>query len=234
MKAAIALSILLFGANDAASNSFLPREVARFILVLLPILTGATICVLILYDDHVSSKPHVVLPRAAKMRIETGGGHTHRSVVVSIVLVGIIATLIIGGATIAFFDYYTMMTTGSHIHFNLPIVASTGNSFLDLSTLMLAALTVGVLLIVGILIIATWLKPKPEDLVGWTRPEHLLNTDPVSSENRNISDELSQPPSPQPFSLSSVVCRYCGREIAHGRYCSDCHLTSGYVVTKSQ
>jgi hypothetical protein len=131
MKAAIALPILLFGANEVASNGLLPREVARFILVLLPILAGATICVLILYDDHISNK-----------------------------------------------------------------------------------------------------QPQAEP-IGWTRPEHLLNTDSGPTENRNNSDELSQPPSLQP-ALSRVVCRYCGREIAHGRYCSDCHLTSGYAVKRSQ
>jgi hypothetical protein len=124
MKAAIALPILLFETNEVASSGFLPREVARFILVLLPILAGTTICVLILYDDHISSKqPHA----------EAG-------------------------------------------------------------------------------------------------PEHILNTDSEQTENRNNIKGLSEQPSPQP-ALSRVVCRYCGREIGRGRYCSDCHLTSGYVVT---
>jgi len=36
---------------------------------------------------------------------------------------------------------------------------------------MLVALIVGVILIVGIIVLAISLKPKPEDLVGWTRPE---------------------------------------------------------------
>ena len=119
-----------------------------------------------------------------------------------------------------------MKATGSHLHFDLPIVTSTGNSFLDLGTLMLVSLIVGVFLIVGIMMLAISLKPKPEDLVGWTRPEPLPDSETGSDYTGSINN-FTQPPQSTRPAAKRVICRYCGREIAKGRYCPECHLSTG-------
>lgn len=95
---------------------------------------------------------------------------------------------------------------------------------------MLVALIVGVILIVGTMVLAISLKPKPEDLVGWTRPEPLPDTETGSGYTGSMSNFTQSPQSNCP-DVKHVICRYCGHDIANGRYCSECCLTSRYVVS---
>lgn len=233
MIGANATSILdILGLNETLSN-FLSRDLARLILVILPVLTGIIVSVLIVYGEHTSkasgeqSHPTVLNSGPTEVKPEP---HSHRRVIIATVLVSIIGTMILGGATLAILDYYNVQETGSHLHIDLPGVTSTGNSFLDLSTLMLVALIVGVFLIAGIMILAISLRPKPEDLVGWTRPEPLPDTE-TGSKYWDSLNNITQPSQSNRPAANHVICRYCGREIANGRYCSECHLTSGYVVS---
>jgi len=143
--------------------------------------------------------------------------------------------MVLGGATLGIMDYYTLGATGEHLHFDIPIIGLSMNTFLDLGTSMLAGLIGVVLLIVGIMVVATSLNPRA-DLAEWTRPEHLKETSLQIENMKNRQDmndtpaPLSQQPIPQP-ALSLVLCRYCDREITRGKYCPECHLTSGVTFT---
>jgi hypothetical protein len=143
-------------------------------------------------------------------------------------LVGVIGALVIGGAAFAILDYETFEATGAHFHFDLPTITMTGTSFLKLGTPMIAVAIAGVLLLVGIMVLAVSISSKTGS--GWTRPERLdSNSYPEQTENDTditLTESQQQTPSPsQPPRL--VVCRYCYREIPHGRYCADCHLSTG-------
>jgi len=163
------------------------------------------------------------------MTIKHVRSHPHRDHVISMFLVGFIGAMVLGVATLGIMDYYTFSAIGEHLHFDIPIISS--NTFLNLGTFMLASLIGVVLLIVGIMVLATSLNPKP-DLAGWTRPEHLIETSLQTESINNTPAPLSQQqPTPQ-LTPNLVICRYCDREITHGKYCSECHLTSGYVLSR--
>ena len=46
--------LILYGMNETLSSEFLSRDLARLILVILPILTGVIVSVLIVYGEHAS------------------------------------------------------------------------------------------------------------------------------------------------------------------------------------
>ena len=223
---------MLLSTDQASLGNFISHDVARFLLVIMPILAGAIVCVLILYneqDSNTSNQTNSVVPHYQPRETPTSEHHgTHRNVIASMILTGFIASMIIGAAIIAVLDYYTYTATGTHLHFDLsmPVINSTGNMFLDLGTLMIVALIAGVLIIVGIMTLAISLKPKPEDQI-LTRPAYLPQdyAEPAQSFSSNL------PFQPPVIPRSHVVCRYCGHEIAHGKYCSECHLTSGYSTS---
>lgn len=227
-------SLLVTHGMDQTLSSFLSRDLARLILVILPVLTGVILSVLIVYGEHTSNasreQSHSTVFDLSPVEVKPSSRHSHRNVIIATVLVIIIGIMILGGATLGVLDYYTFRATGVHLHFNLPVVTSTGNSFLDLGTLMLVALIAGVLLIVGIMVLAISLNPKPEDLVGWTRPEPLPQAETGSVFTGSINS-FTQPVQSNRPPPKRVICRYCGHDIANGRYCSECHLTSGYVVS---
>ena len=158
--------------------------------------------------------------------LKSSPSHAHHGKV-ALFLVGVVGAMVIGGAAFAIFDYETFNATGAHLHFDLPIITPTGNSFLKLGTPMIAVAIAGVLLLVGIMVLVTSLSPKTN--AGWTRPEHLdSNSRPEQTENERdttLTEPQQTPPPSQPPKL--VICRYCYREIPHGRYCSDCHLSTG-------
>ena len=156
--------------------------------------------------------------------------HSHRDHVIAMFLVGLIGAMVFGVATLGIMDYYTFSATGEHLTFDIPVINWAGNAFLHFGTSTLASLIGVVLLIVGIMVLATSLNPKP-DLAGWTRPEHLIETSLQTESMDNTPAPLSQQPTPQ-LTPNLVICRYCDREITHGKYCSECHLTSGYVVSR--
>ena len=81
--------------------------------------------------------------------------------IVAIFLAGIIGTTVISGAVLAILDHYTLSASGNHLHFDLPIVALTGNSFLELGTPMIAAGIAGVLFILGIMVLQPRLTRNP-------------------------------------------------------------------------
>jgi len=225
-------SVAILLANEFPLGNFITHDVARLLLVIMPILAGAIVCVLILYneqDSETSDQTNSVVPHSLSREPSTSEHHgTHRNVIASMILTGFIASMIIGAAIIAVLDYYTYTATGTHLHFDLsmPVINSTGNMFLDLGTLMIVALIAGVLIIVGIMTLAISLKPKPEDQI-LTRPAYLPQdyAEPAQSFSSNL------PFQPPVIPRSHVVCRYCGHEIAHGKYCSECHLTSGYSTS---
>jgi len=225
--------VVPFSIDQSSLGNLISHDMARFLLVIMPILAGALVCVLILYNeqDYITSNQSdsvAPCPRPREVTIPPES-HEKRDIVASLILAGFIATMIIGAATVATLDYYTYTATGSHLHFDLsmPVINSTGNMFLDMGTLMLVALIAGVLLIVGILTLAISLKPKPEDRI-LTRPAYLSQTEDNAVPTESISSTPFQPP---PLARTHVICRYCGHEIAHGKYCPECHLTSGYTTS---
>ena len=222
-------------------TGFLSDDSIRLVLVVLPIVTGLIICALIAYDDHASTvsdddiststelsnstipvaEPKPVTPEKSEHR------HEHRNVTISFILAVFIGIMVIGGAIIATLDYYTYTATGEHLHLDLPLIGSSGDAFIDSSTFMILALIVGIFLILGIMLLAISLKPKPEELVGWTRPGPLTAEGRLAQ--RGFIDTWSQQPEPPPKPAARrYVCRYCNREIPEGRFCQECHLTSGW------
>lgn len=145
----------------------------------------------------------------------------------AIFVIGITGAISTFGAVFMILEHDNLNAGNSPIHFDLPTLAPRGNSFLQFGTPMVAVGIASVLLIVGIMAIATSLNSKPE--LELTRPEHLKTKfwpeQPEIGDTDHIQS-TEQPPPTQPIP-KPVVCRYCGQEIVRGRYCVDCHLSTG-------